>query len=176
MARYLLFGLPIALFVGLASVFLAGLGRDPATVPSVLIDKPVPGFSLPPLLDGKSGIASDDLRGKVKLVNVFASWCVPCRTEHPQLMRLAREGVELYGIDYKDDPDAARQFLASLGNPFARIGVDRAGRVAIDWGVYGVPETFIVDGQGVIRYKQVGPITADALNSTILPLLRRLSP
>ena len=111
----------------------------------------------------------------VKLVNVFASWCAPCRTEHPQLMRLARDGVELYGIDYKDEPEAARQWLAGLGNPFARIGVDRGGQVAIDWGVYGVPETFIVDAKGVIRFKQVGPITPEVLNTTILPLVRRLS-
>ncbi|MBI1777974.1 MAG: DsbE family thiol:disulfide interchange protein [Proteobacteria bacterium] len=156
-------------------MFLLGLGRDPATVPSALIDKPVPSFALGPLVDGKPGFASGDLKGQVRLVNVFASWCAPCRSEHPLLMRLTREGVVVFGIDYKDDADAARQWLASLGDPFQRIGVDRSGQAAIDWGVYGVPETFVVDRDGIIRYKQVGPITPEALTATILPLLRRLS-
>jgi cytochrome c biogenesis protein CcmG/thiol:disulfide interchange protein DsbE len=168
--------LPALVFFGLALVFLIGLGRDPAIVPSALIDRPVPSFELPALLAAKPGFASADLGGKLKLVNVFASWCVPCRAEHPQLMRLEREGVELYGINYKDEPDAARQWLASLGDPYARIGADRNGRVGIDWGVYGVPETFLVDGKGVIRYKHVGPITPEALNDTILPLLKTLAP
>jgi cytochrome c biogenesis protein CcmG/thiol:disulfide interchange protein DsbE len=175
MKRSLLFVLPVLVFLGLAAAFFIGLGRDPAVVPSALIDKPVPGFDLPPLLDTKPGLASGDLRGKVKLVNVFASWCVPCRAEHPQLMRMAKDGVELYGINYKDEPDAAKQWLASLGDPFLRIGADHSGRVAIDWGVYGVPETFLIDANGTIRYKHVGPITPEALNDSILPVLRSLS-
>lgn len=175
MAKRLLFIIPALVFVGLAVMFAAGLRHDPSIVPSALIDKPAPPFALAPLLDDKPGFATVDLKGKVTLVNVFASWCVPCRAEHPLLARLAQAGPALYGIDYKDKPEDARRWLASLGDPYERIGADREGHVAIDWGVYGVPETFIVDRDGIIRYKQVGPLSADALESTILPLVRRLS-
>ena len=175
MAKRLIFLLPAIAFVAIAALFLAGLGHDPSLVPSALIDKPAPSFTLPPLLDGKAGLTSADLKGKVALVNVFASWCVPCKAEHPLLMRLAKQGVALYGIDYKDKPEDARQLLADMGDPYARIGADRNGQVGIDWGVYGVPETYVVDSTGTIRYKQVGPLTQDAIDGAILPLLRRLA-
>jgi len=173
--RRLLFILPAVVFFALVVAFLAGLDRDPQLVPSALIGKPVPQFTLPALLDGKSGLASADLKGKVRLVNVFASWCVPCRAEHPLLMRLAKDGVELDGINYKDKPEDASAWLGDLGDPYARIGADRAGTVAIDWGVYGVPETFVIDRQGTIRYKQVGPLSVEVINATIIPLLTQLS-
>jgi len=173
--RRLLYILPVVVFIGLAAAFYIGLGQDPRLVPSALIGKPVPKFTLPPLLQGKAGLASSDLEGKVRLVNVFASWCVPCRAEHPLLMRLAKEGVELDGINYKDKAEDATAWLDNLGDPYARIGADRAGTVAIDWGVYGVPETFVIDRHGTIRYKQVGPLSMDVIEGTLLPLITKLS-
>lgn len=173
--RRLLFILPILLFLGLAVAFYAGLGRDPSIVPSALIGKPVPSFTLPALVEDRPGFGTADLKGKPVLVNVFASWCVPCRAEHPVLMRLAEQGIELYGMNYKDKPEDARTWLANLGNPYKRIGADRAGTVGLDWGVYGVPETFVIDRGGMIQYKQVGPLTPEVVNGKILPLLRRLS-
>jgi cytochrome c biogenesis protein CcmG/thiol:disulfide interchange protein DsbE len=169
--------IPIGLFLLLAVAFAVGLGHRPDIIPSPLIDKEAPSFTLPPLAgrdDG--GLSSADLKGDGPvIVNVFASWCVPCRAEHPQLMALAREpGVRLVAINYKDKPQDAATWLAELGNPFSKIGADTNGRVAIDWGVYGVPETFILDKTGRIRFKQVGPITPDDLNEKILPVLRRL--
>ena len=175
MAKRLLFIVPALVFIALAAMFAAGLRHDPSIVPSALIDKPAPPFALAPLLDDKPGFATVDLMGKVTLVNVFASWCVPCRAEHPLLARLAQAGVALYGIDYKDKPEDARRWLAGLGDPYERIGADQEGHVAIDWGVYGVPETFLVDRDGIIRHKQVGPLTAEAVDETILPLVRQLS-
>lgn len=167
--------IPLGLFVALAVALAVGLRLDLTTIPSALIGKPVPDFALPPLLDGGPGLSAADLRrgGGPVLVNVFASWCVPCREEQPVLMDLARQdGVTLYAINYKDQPQAARRFLAELGNPFSRIGADRAGRVAIDWGVYGVPETYVVDGQGKIVLKHVGPLTPQAVTDEILPALK----
>ena len=175
MRRHLLFILPLLLFLGLAAAFFAGLGRDPHAVPSALIDKPVPEFALPALIDDRPGLATADLKGKVTLVNVFASWCVPCRLEHPLLMRLAKEGVELDGINYKDEAEDAKLWLTNLGNPYKRIGADVAGAVGIDWGVYGVPETFVIDRAGIIRFKHVGPLSADAIRDTIMPLVSQLS-
>jgi cytochrome c biogenesis protein CcmG, thiol:disulfide interchange protein DsbE len=172
--RRLLFLLPLALFVVLAGYFGFGLFRDPALLPSALIDRPAPEFTLPGLTV-QPGLAKADLGGSVVLVNFFASWCAPCREEHPLLMRLAEEGrITLYGIDYKDKPDDAARLLAQLGDPYRRIGVDQAGRTAIDFGVYGVPETYIVDAAGRIRYRQVGPITADDYERKLLPLLKQL--
>ena len=173
--RRLYYLLPVLIFVGVGVGLAVGLTRDPSTLPSALIDKPVPSFDLPPVegLPGE-GLSSADLKGEVSLVNVFASWCVPCRAEHPLLMGLAERGVVINGIDYKDPPEQAASWLKELGNPFARIGADRSGRVAIDFGVYGVPETFVIDKQGVIRHKQIGPITPEALEKTILPLIRKL--
>jgi cytochrome c biogenesis protein CcmG/thiol:disulfide interchange protein DsbE len=171
----LLYLVPLAAFIAVAGYFLVGLNRDPHTLPSALIDRPVPRFALPALVEGKPGLASADLTGEVALVNVFASWCVPCKVEHPALTRLARtEKVPLYAINYKDKPDDARRWLAELGDPYGRIGADADGRASIEWGVYGVPETFIIDRQGRIRYRHVGPIMPRDLEETILPKLREL--
>jgi cytochrome c biogenesis protein CcmG, thiol:disulfide interchange protein DsbE len=156
---------PLAVFALLAGIFFIGLeGDDPSTVPSALIGQKVPAFELP-TLEGTAlpGLASADLtRGEVTLVNVFASWCGPCRLEHPVLMELAKRGdIAITGINYKDEPENARRFLTSLGVPYRAVGVDRTGRASIDWGVYGVPETFVVDGKGIIRFKWVGPISEE---------------
>ncbi|MGI9419208.1 MAG: DsbE family thiol:disulfide interchange protein [Geminicoccaceae bacterium] len=154
--------LPIIVFLIIGAGLGIGLTRDPSTLPSALIDKPVPSFDLPPLDAGgidKPGLASGDLAGKVQLVNVFASWCGPCRVEHPVLMKLARDGVPVQALNYKDNPEDAARFLNELGDPYERIGVDRNGRTGIEWGVYGVPETFVIDAEGKIRHKHVGPIS-----------------
>ncbi|MXP64855.1 DsbE family thiol:disulfide interchange protein [Roseomonas sp. M0104] len=157
---------------------LRGLGTgeyDPHGVPSALVGRTPPEFSLPPLVpSGLPLLASADLQnleGPV-LVNFWASWCVPCVVEHPQLMRLKREGVAVYGVNYKDKPEAAMAFLARHGNPFQRLGRDEPGRVAIDWGVYGVPETYFVDRKGVIRWRWAGPITPEVLEQDVRALLR----
>ncbi|MFZ5673922.1 MAG: DsbE family thiol:disulfide interchange protein [Pseudomonadota bacterium] len=169
--------LPVALFALLAVLFYRGLSGNPADVPSVLINKPVPVFTLSPIegLD-LPGLTSDDLKkGEVTLVNVWASWCVPCREEHPMLMELARRGdLRIVGINYKDDPENARRFLVTLGIPFAAIGADPNGRAAVDWGVYGVPESFLVDGQGTIRLKWIGPLTREALTNQIIPKIEEI--
>lgn len=175
--------LPLALFALLAALFLVRLfSGDASRIPSALIGKPAPAFDLPPLAGLKDvpGLSTEDLRkGHVSLVNVFASWCGPCRQEHPVLMAIARDaalkekGVELYGLSYKDEAKNALEFLEEGGNPFARIGVDPAGRTAIDFGVYGVPETFVVRGDGVIVYKHVGPLTPSAVATTLLPEIEK---
>ena len=160
--------LPAILFFALALIFWRGLFGDPSLVPSALIGKPAPEFKLP-AIEGLAlpGLARSDLgQGKVTVVNVWASWCAPCRIEHPVLLELAkRNDVQLVGIDNKDDPENARRFLGTLGNPYAAIGSDSDGRATIDWGTYGVPETFIIDGQGIIRYKLIGGLTKEALNA-----------
>jgi cytochrome c biogenesis protein CcmG/thiol:disulfide interchange protein DsbE len=172
--RRLLYLLPVLLFAVLAAYFVIGLGRDPSLLPSALIDRPAPSFDLPGLGD-RAGLATANLVGRVSLVNFFASWCVPCRAEHPVLMQLAKEGrVTLYGIAYKDKPEASGQLLAQLGDPYSRVGVDGSGRTAIDFGVYGVPETYVLDKAGRIRYRQVGPITQEDYDGKILPLLKQL--
>jgi cytochrome c biogenesis protein CcmG/thiol:disulfide interchange protein DsbE len=166
----LIFVLPGLVFLGLVVLFGVQLisGRNPADVPSVLIDKPVPAFSLAPLeglmADGKPvpGFSSEDLKGRVTLVNVWASWCAPCRQEHPLLVELARDpSIRVVGINQRDNPDNARRFLGALGNPYSAVGVDPNGRASIDWGVYGVPETFIVGPDGTIRHKHIGPLTPE---------------
>lgn len=174
--RRLIFILPLLAFAAVAAWFAVGLTRDPSKVPSALIDRPMPDFELPALRNaGVPGLSDETIRGKVALVNVFASWCVPCKLEHPILMRLAEEKrVPVYGINYKDWWEDARNWLGNLGNPYAAIGYDESGRIGIEWGVYGVPETFVVDREGRIRYKQVGPITPQVLNDVILPLIARL--
>jgi cytochrome c biogenesis protein CcmG, thiol:disulfide interchange protein DsbE len=156
--------IPVLLFAGLATVFFVGLSGEPGKLPSALIDKPVPTFSLPGIDQlGVPGLSDGDLKkGGVTVVNVWASWCGPCREEHPQLMELAqRADITLVGINNKDVPGNARRFLVALGQPFAAVGADVDGRVTIDWGGYGVPETFIVDGKGNIRHKHVGPLSAN---------------
>jgi cytochrome c biogenesis protein CcmG/thiol:disulfide interchange protein DsbE len=169
--------IPIGLFAVLLIAFAVSLGLRPDIIPSPLIDQEAPTFKLPPLGDrSDGGLSSDDLKGDGPvMVNVFASWCVPCRAEHPQLMTLAREhGLRIVAINYKDKPEAAAAWLAELGNPFEKIGADTTGRVAIDWGVYGVPESFILDKTGRIRFKQTGPIMDYDVTDKILPVLRRL--
>jgi cytochrome c biogenesis protein CcmG/thiol:disulfide interchange protein DsbE len=169
--------LPIAVFLVLAALFYRGLSGDPAEVPSVLINKPVPDFALAPVAGlNLPGLAATDLKkGEVTLVNVWASWCVPCREEHPLLMELAkREDLRLVGINYKDDPENARRFLMTLGIPFAAVGSDLSGRASVDWGVYGVPESYLVDGEGVIRLKWIGPLSAQAVKNDIIPKIGAL--
>ena len=172
--------IPAAVFALLAAVFgfylhQIGTGeKNAAEVPSVLIGKPAPEFDLPPIEGMDGGLKTADLQGRVAMVNVFASWCPPCRQEHPLLMRLARAGVPIYGINIKDKPKDARAFLRRLGNPYRRIGADLSGRVSIDWGVYGYPETFVLDRTGRVRYKHVGPILARDLETRIVPLLKKL--
>jgi cytochrome c biogenesis protein CcmG/thiol:disulfide interchange protein DsbE len=182
--RRLLVALPLAA-AGVAGVgfwyMLRGLkdgSFDPRGVPSALIGKPPPEFALPPL-DGSGlpTLTSDDLRRLERpvVVNFWASWCVPCIIEHPQLMALQRQGVPVLGVNYKDRDTDAQAFLRRHGNPFARLGADVPGRVAIDWGVYGVPETYILDKAGLIRWRWAGPITPEIMASDVQPLLRRLS-
>lgn len=176
--------IPIAIFTALAVVFGVYLwqvgpgGKDISQIPSAMIDKPAPAFDLAPIKGLPEslkvpGLKTADLKGKVSLVNVWASWCPPCRIEHPVLMTLAQQGVTIYGINYKDKPEDAARFLRQLGNPFKQIGVDDTGRAAIDWGVYGYPETFVVDASGNIRYRHVGQIYPHQLQSLILPLLEK---
>lgn len=173
--RRLLFFAPLAVFALLGAFFAVGLTLDPREIPSPLIGKPVPEFTLPPVMGRTLGLASADLRGEVSLVNVFASWCVACRQEHPLFMELARDRVvPIHGLNYKDRPDDAAAWLAALGDPYTRTGADLDGRVAIDWGVYGVPETFVIDRAGRIAYKQIGPISREQWERVILPLIRRL--
>jgi cytochrome c biogenesis protein CcmG, thiol:disulfide interchange protein DsbE len=171
----LVFLVPAVVFAGLMLAFGIGLNRDPKIVPSPLIGKPVPDFSLPPVKGRSLGLSSNNLKGEISLVNVFASWCVACREEHPVLMRLKAQGaLAIHGLDYKDKPDDAARWLDGMGDPYTRTGADIDGRVAIDWGVYGAPETFVVDAQGRIAFKQVGPITPETLERTILPLIAEL--
>ncbi len=174
--RRLLYLVPAALFLLLAAYFALALrpGRDPERLPSALIDKPAPDFTLAGL-DGTAGLSRAGLEGQVVLVNFFASWCVPCRAEHPLLMRLAEsEHVPLYGIAYKDKPADTARFLAQLGDPYRAVGLDESGRTGIDFGVYGVPETYLIDRSGHVRYRHVGPLTADALEHELLPRIRQV--
>lgn len=165
--------LPLLIFLGLAGLFLSQLlsGRDVSEVPSALIGQPAPQTNLP-ALEGSNlpGLDSKLFAGKVTLVNVFASWCAPCREEHPVLLALAQDKrFVMAALNYKDQPENARRFLGDLGNPFQAIGVDEAGRTAIDWGVYGVPETFVIGKDGKIAYKHVGPLTPETARTLLLP-------
>jgi len=166
--------LPLAVFLALAGFLAKGLKLDPHEVPSPLIGKPAPAFSLHKLGDQTGKFSSDEMKGKVWLLNVWASWCVACREEHPVLMELARNGIELYGMDYKDTDADASAVLKQLGNPYRVVAVDADGRVGIDYGVYGVPETYVIDKAGIIRFKQIGPITPEVWNEKIRPLLQEL--
>lgn len=172
MKRFLI---PLALFLALAGFLALGLKRDPREVPSPLVGRPAPEFRLPKLASTGAPFSPADMRGQVWLLNVWASWCVSCRQEHPVLMDLARRGVvPLVGLDYKDDGAEAQRWLAQHGDPYLLSAVDRDGRVGIDYGVYGVPETYVIDKAGTIRYKQVGPVSADVLRDRILPLIEEL--
>ncbi len=172
MKRYLL---PLAVFLVMAGFLAVGLNRDPHEIPSPLVDKPAPAFNLPRLDAPEQMISTQDLRGQVWLLNVWASWCVACRQEHPLLVDLARAGtVKVYGLNYKDKREDALGLLRKSGDPYVKSVSDTEGLVGIDYGVYGVPETFVIDKQGVIRYKQIGPITPEALRDTLLPLIKKL--
>jgi cytochrome c biogenesis protein CcmG/thiol:disulfide interchange protein DsbE len=179
--RRLLVLMPLIVFLGLALLFLIRLGGgDPSRIPSALIGHPAPQTNLPPLAglerDGAPvpGLDPANFKGAVTVVNVWASWCVPCHDEAPLLMQLAQDGrMRMVGINYKDRPDNGRRFLGRYGNPFAAIGADRSGRAAIEWGVYGVPETFIVGRDARIAYKLVGPITPDNFGSVLKPEIEK---
>ena len=166
---------PLAIFILLVGFLAVGLGLKPREVPSPLVGKPAPAFDLPVLQQPDKRFAPGEMRGKVWLLNVWASWCVSCREEHPVLVELAKRGVmPILGLNYKDKGDEATAWLKRFGDPYQLSVVDADGRIGIDYGVYGVPETFVIDKQGVIRHKQIGPITPEALEKTILPLIAEL--
>jgi len=166
---------PLVVFMGLLVLFGIGLTMNPREIPSPLIGKPVPVFDLPPVKGRELGLSSKSLQGEVSLVNVFASWCTACREEHPLLMDLRRRGtMPIHGLNYKDRPDDASRWLDELGDPYTRTGADINGRVGIEWGVYGVPETFVIDRHGRIAYKHIGPLTLNAMQQKILPLVSEL--
>lgn len=169
-----LMALPPVIFAGLAGMFIWGMSReDPDALPSTFAGKQAPAVAVTPLGDNPA-FADADLRdGKVKLVNFWASWCAPCRAEHPNLGKLRTEGVTILGVNYKDKPEAALGFLAELGNPYAAIGADESGRMGIDWGLYGVPETFVIDGAGNVVLRFPGPITERVLETDIRPAMER---
>ncbi len=170
------FLIPLALFLVLAFFLMRGLSLDPREVPSPLVGKPAPAFSAPLLATPERTLKKDDLLGKVYLLNVWASWCVACRDEHPVLVEFAKRGVvPIYGLNYKDQRPDALKWIGSFGNPYVDSIFDGDGRIGIDYGVYGVPETFVVDKTGTIRYKHIGPVTPEVLRDKIDPLVRRLN-
>lgn len=172
MMRYLI---PLFAFIILAGFLLVGLTLNPRQVPSPLIDKPAPVFQLNQLHEPEKTMSSEDNLGKVWMLNVWASWCVACRDEHPLLVQLANSGiVPIYGLNYKDESSTAMQWLKRYGDPYAISIVDLDGKVGIDYGVYGVPETYVIDKKGIIRHKQIGPVTVDSLQKTIIPLIIEL--
>jgi cytochrome c biogenesis protein CcmG/thiol:disulfide interchange protein DsbE len=175
--RRLLYLLPVALFIAVATYFVLALrpDHDPQILPSAMIDKPAPQFSLAALAGGDS-LKLDALKGHVTLINFFASWCEPCRDEHPVLMQLVKnDQIALYGIAYKDAPEDTQRFLTQLGNPYRSVGLDQNGRTGIDFGVYGVPETYVIDKEGRIRLRHVGPLTEADVVQQLLPLLKELA-
>jgi cytochrome c biogenesis protein CcmG/thiol:disulfide interchange protein DsbE len=173
MLRYLI---PLGLFLALAVFLAIGLTRDPKAIESVLINKPAPAFRLPDLKVPGQTISNEDMRGKVWLLNVWASWCIACRDEHPLLIKYAQSGVvPIYGLNYKDRREDAIAWLGELGDPYVASAVDADGRVAIDYGVYGAPETYVIDQAGMIRLKHVGPITPQVWSKKVLPLVQELN-
>ncbi len=173
MLRLALF--PFAVFVLIVGFLAVGLNRDPGLVPSPFIGKPAPAFSAPTLFAPQPRLTSEALKGRVWLLNVWASWCIACRDEHPLLIGLHREqAVHIVGLNYKDHPADAKNWLEKFGNPYHAIAIDPEGNIAIDYGVYGVPETFVIDRKGVIRYKHVGPLSETGLTEQIKPLIHRL--
>ena len=171
------FLVPIIVFGLLVAVFVVGLGKDPTLVPSPLVGKPAPEFTLPRLDDPAQTIGRKDLLGKTSLVNVWGTWCAGCRQEHETLVALARDsGIAIFGINWKDDPVLAREWLQSLGNPYVAVGVDADGRTAIDWGVYGAPETFLIGPDGTVLYKHIAPMTLDVWRKEFLPRIASVGP
>jgi len=174
--RFSRFLIPLVVFLAIGLLLAVGLKLNPREVPSPLINHLAPEFRLPRLFEENLEFATVDLHGKVWVLNVWASWCAACRTEHQLLHDLAATGdVDVVGLNYKDEHVAAISWLRALGNPYRWVPVDSAGDIAIDWGVYGVPETFVIDANGIIRYKHIGPLDPDVLHQKILPLVRKLS-
>ncbi|HKP47155.1 MAG TPA: DsbE family thiol:disulfide interchange protein [Pyrinomonadaceae bacterium] len=170
------FAIPLGIFIVLVAFLAIGLRKDPHEVPSPLINKPAPAFQLPQLRDPAKSFSAQDMRGKVWLLNVWASWCVTCRDEHPLLLEYARSAaIPIYGLNYKDKREDALSWLGELGDPYVLSASDSDGRVGIDYGVYGAPETYLIDRDGVIRFKQIGPVTPDVWQKTILPLAQQLN-
>ena len=165
---------PLVAFIALVGLLFVGLSLDPREIPSPLVDKEAPDFDLPELRDGEVRFARDDMLGKPALLNVWASWCVTCRQEHPMLAELRRAGVPIYGLNYKDTRSDALRFLAQFGDPYDAIGFDESGLVGIDYGVYATPESFLIDSNGKIRFKHIGMITPEVIETRILPLYRQL--
>lgn len=169
------FAVPLLVFVIIAGFLYAGLSRDPRYVPSPLIGKQAPEFNLPTLADPSVSFTPADMRDKVWLFNIWATWCAACRIEHPLLVQLARSGqVDIVGLNYKDEDASASQWLTDLGNPYVTTAVDKDGRIGIDWGFYGAPETFVIDKKGIVRHKHIGPVSPDDLTRTILPMVAEL--
>jgi cytochrome c biogenesis protein CcmG/thiol:disulfide interchange protein DsbE len=175
MTRYLRYLAPLLLFLLLAGLLYRGLSLDPKIVPSPLIGKAMPVFTLPRLADANATLSDTDLRGKVSALNIWATWCVSCRAEHEVLLELAQTGkVDIYGLNYKDKRADAQRWLRQLGDPYVANAFDADGRTGIDWGVYGAPETFIMDKHGIIRHKHIGPLTRTVILNELLPLIARL--
>ncbi len=174
MSRFKLF-IPLIIFMVLAAFFWKGLSLDPTAMPSALLDKPVPAFSLGTVNDEQRQVTQDDLKGKVSLLNVWATWCISCRQEHPYLLAIAEQGIPIYGVNYKDDVIKARQWLKDLEDPYQFSIVDADGRLGIDLGVFGAPETYVVDKLGVIRYKHVGVVSDKVWTETLLPIVESLN-
>ena len=169
------FAIPLGILLALVALFAVGLNRDPKLVPSPLVDKAAPAFQLPTVEDPAVDFGSANLKGEVSLVNVWASWCVSCRVEHPFLLELAqRNAVPIYGLNYKDTRSEALRYLKRFGNPYTTSAFDAEGKVGIDWGVYGVPETFLIDADGVIRYKHIGVVDAKVWEQELLPRIETL--
>lgn len=167
--------LPLSIFIALVALLAAGLTLNPRVVPSPLIDRPAPAFSLPQVHDAAAVVGSREMLGQVVVLNVWASWCVSCRLEHELLVNLAKSGeVPVYGLNYKDKREDALRWLEYYGNPYVASALDADGRIGIDFGVYGVPETFVIDRAGIIRYKHIGPIDQNTLDEKIVPLVREL--
>ena len=174
MKRFAFF-IPIVIFGGITLLFLIGLSRDPGYLPSMLINKPAPEFALKSEIPGSEDLSTDALKGQISLINVFGSWCSSCVIEHPILMRIsAEQSVAVYGLNWRDQPDDAAVWLRRYGNPYAKIGHDQTGRVAIDFGVTGAPETFIIDAEGRVRHKHVGPISWETWTNVLLPMIEDL--
>ncbi len=175
MARSLRYLAPLGIFALLVAFLFRGLSLDPKLVPSPLVGKPMPAFSLPRLDDPNATLSDADIKGQVSVLNIWATWCVSCRAEHEVLLQLAQTGqVAIYGLNYKDNRADARRWLQQLGNPYIANAFDEDGRVGIDWGVYGAPETFVIDRQGIIRHKHIGPLTTEVLREQLLPLIAEL--